>query len=240
MCHLTHVTFTGVDDRTDLGRLKEIAGRYPFAEFGVLMARSGRGGENRFPDVQRVLKGLDGAGVRLSAHLCGALARDIVRTGDFSEFRLVCGIRSDLFSRCQLNVAGMGIKDPAWFLYFPTKIRQVIVQQSSREVFAEEGGSLYAHFASYNPLCSLLLDDSGGRGRRGTLRFADAPVVGYAGGIGPENVTEVLTEILAAENVRDFWIDMETGVRTDDWFDLDKVEAVCAQVEQMLNGKNGS
>lgn len=26
--------------------------------------------------------------------------------------------------------------------------------------------------------------------------------------------------------VGDFWIDMETGVRTDDWLDLDKVEKV--------------
>ena len=25
----------------------------------------------------------------------------------------------------------------------------------------------------------------------------------------------------------DYWLDMESGVRTDDWFDLDKVEAIC-------------
>ena len=235
MCHLTHVTFTGVDDRTDLGRLKEIAVRYPFAEFGILMAGPGRLDDNRFPDVIPILKGLDKSGVRLSAHLCGTLAKDIVNTGEFGDFKRACGIRSDLFSRCQLNVAGNDIKNPARFLYFPSMMKQVIIQQSSREAFSER--SLYGHFAYYNPVCSLLVDDSGGRGRRSRLRVVDAPVVGYAGGISPENVREVLGGILAEEKVRNFWIDMETGVRTDGWFDLDKVEAVCSQVEQMLKAK---
>ncbi|GAA4256618.1 hypothetical protein HLK65_28415 [Azospirillum formosense] len=38
---------------------------------------------------------------------------------------------------------------------------------------------------------------------------------------------EVLTQIAATEP---YWIDMESGVRTDDWLDLDKVEAVCRAV----------
>ena len=50
--------------------------------------------------------------------------------------------------------------------------------------------------------------------------------IGYAGGISPDNVADKLTYLF--ENVRDgeFWIDMESGVRTDDWFDLDKVRRV--------------
>ena len=36
--------------------------------------------------------------------------------------------------------------------------------------------------------------------------------------------------------VGDFWIDMETGVRTsDDWMDLDKVEAVLDTVQDFVH-----
>lgn len=52
-------------------------------------------------------------------------------------------------------------------------------------------------------------------------------LVGYAGGINPDNVSKFLALIAHADN---FYIDMESGVRTNGWFDLDKVESVCRQV----------
>lgn len=85
---------------------------------------------------------------------------------------------------------------------------------------------------------SVLLDASGGRG-------IDTPIevlkgnykVGYAGGMNPDNVGEKLSYLM--ENVDgDFWIDMESGVRTDDWFDLDKVRKVleiCMPIVQQHN-----
>lgn len=36
MNRLKHITFTGVDEKTDLKVLKEIQMQYPIAEFGVL------------------------------------------------------------------------------------------------------------------------------------------------------------------------------------------------------------
>ena len=38
------------------------------------------------------------------------------------------------------------------------------------------------------------------------------------------------------EKVRqgEFWIDMESGVRTDDWFDLDKVRRVLAICNEVI------
>lgn len=35
---LTKVTFTGVDEKTDLDHLQEIGKKYPYVEFGVLMS----------------------------------------------------------------------------------------------------------------------------------------------------------------------------------------------------------
>jgi len=49
-------------------------------------------------------------------------------------------------------------------------------------------------------------------------------MVGYSGGIGPENVASVI-ERIAADGP--YWIDMESKVRTDDWFDLSLCREVC-------------
>lgn len=30
----------------------------------------------------------------------------------------------------------------------------------------------------------------------------------------------------------DYWLDMESSVRTDDWFDTSKVRGICSEVER--------
>ena len=56
--------------------------------------------------------------------------------------------------------------------------------------------------------------------------------VGYAGGIGPNNIDQALTFANQHPDAP-IWIDMERNVRTsDNWFDLDKVRAVCEQVSK--------
>lgn len=83
---------------------------------------------------------------------------------------------------------------------------------------------------------SWLFDRSGGEGVSATRYPAPAYPAnqqrageyGYAGGINPENVASVLERI--PNYTRDYWIDMESGVRTDDQFDLAKCRAVCEAV----------
>ncbi len=58
---------------------------------------------------------------------------------------------------------------------------------------------------------------------------ADGPFCGYSGGIGPDTVADVLARIAAPQGAV-YWIDMESGVRTDGAFDLAKCEAVCRAV----------
>jgi phosphoribosylanthranilate isomerase len=58
---------------------------------------------------------------------------------------------------------------------------------------------------------------------------AAGPFCGYSGGIGPETVVEILGRIAAPDGTP-YWIDMESGIRTDGAFDLTKCEAVCRAV----------
>ena len=49
---------------------------------------------------------------------------------------------------------------------------------------------------------------------------------GYAGGFDHNNVKDKLICLFCNEYVGDFWIDMESSVRTDDKFDLNKVRRI--------------
>lgn len=76
---------------------------------------------------------------------------------------------------------------------------------------------------------SWLYDRSGGHGIV-PEKFPPGPnyMVGYAGGINPDNVLDILDKI---EANYPFWIDMETGVRDEnDKFDLNNVEKICKLV----------
>ena len=56
------------------------------------------------------------------------------------------------------------------------------------------------------------------------------PFCGVSGGIGPDNVTDLLTMNIAVDTGLLFWIDMESSVRSRGSFDLQKCEAVCREV----------
>ena len=225
---LKHITFTGIDAKTDITALEEIQKQYPIAEFGVLTSYRWYENGNRYLDPKNMSL-LYGSGLKgdlnLALHICGSAAHDAA-TGCWDKIdkftrRCLC-----MFNRIQLNIANR--KDNPKHCWMPNVVGQEIIIQQ-RNVHELD---LFNHTTEEHKhrLClgsfSVLLDASGGRG-------IDTPIevlkgnykVGYAGGMNPDNVGEKLSYLM--ENVDgDFWIDMESGVRTDDWFDLDKVVKV--------------
>lgn len=234
---LTKVTITGIDERTDLERLQDLQKRFPFAEFGMLISGDWLLNGNRFPDPQ-ILWNLANilckpyAFLHLSCHFCGTMATGIVK-GDFSVMDNLLP-PSDLFrifERCQLNVNADGMFGQLRRVKPFANLQEVIVQMHSSELFREFCKGTLPDGVSY------LLDTSGGRGIDTPIQVVDAPGihVGYAGGIGPDNVEEKLRTLLEYPSDGRFWIDMETRVRDDDdWLDLDKVEQVLATCDALL------
>ena len=77
------------------------------------------------------------------------------------------------------------------------------------------------------PYHAILFDASAGRGVAPEGWPAPIPdhFCGYAGGINPGNVARHI-ELIKEAGAEDTWIDMESGVRTENRFDLDKVREV--------------
>lgn len=199
------VTFTGLDDQTDLVEAFFLSTKYPI-EWGVLFG--GRLGANRYPSQQTVdtivsiSKSLDD--VKISAHLCGKFARDAVN-----------GVYPDnlsSFTRTQINAVSY---DLGALKRIHDDVKIPVIMQHRNGAFPILPEGVYA-----------LHDQSGGKGVVPTSRpLSGDHLVGYAGGIGPENVSEIISDLSG-----NFWIDMETKIRTNDWLDLAKCESVCKQI----------
>lgn len=223
---LTRVTFTGIDEWTDLQRLSRLSQQYPYAEFGLLVSKNWTHNGPRFPNPAIIWKLANLWGqqpLSLACHLCGDLAIDAAH-GDWSYDTFAEAMNEPgliiIFERVQLNIDSKPFFDE---LHRFQKGRFEIIVQMQNDTLCRqfiEGGSPEG--------MSYLIDSSGGRGIDTPIEVVDAPDIhiGYAGGIGPENVEEKLRYLLQYPSEGKFWIDMESRVRTADRFDLDKVEEV--------------
>lgn len=224
---LKHITFTGVDEKTDLNVLQEIQRTYPIAEFGVLVSKNWIERGNRYMDPNTFNK-FRGLKLNLSLHVCGRLAHEAT-LGAWNKVNHTIGGNLNLFHRVQLNVSTR--KDnPNRLASCPNRHTEVIVQQ--RDV---NNTPLFDNSYWLEGGVSVLLDASGGRGVDTKIDILPiSSKVGYAGGINPENVGNKLEYLLEHHTTGDFWIDMETGVRTDDWFDIDKVYSVLQTCDKII------
>lgn len=230
---LQHITFTGIDGKTDLRELLEIQQKYPIVEFGVLVAKNWRENGNRYFNPS-YLKSLEKNRLNLSAHLCGSIARAAV-SGDWEPYREWAKSYPYFFQRCQINIS-LSKSNPEKFEIYggAHSFNEIILQQKDirhTRLFMNS-----CNTKKGEPKVSVLLDASGGQGIDTNIEVLEGNFkVGYAGGINPDNVYEKLKYLLTNKKVGNFWIDMESGVRTDDWFDTNKVCRVLKEYERVIS-----
>lgn len=221
---LNRVTFTGVDDKTNIDDLVYLAEKYPFVEFGILVSKnnSNSGIVNRYPNLT-ILKRLKNKGLNLSCHICGSIARQIVQKNDWSELEKLLGKDIDVFNRFQLNVSNIH------------KFSNEISFRDDKDFIIQlkDDTSLYEYYKDL-PNVFGFQDNSGGLGKFEDNWMDSDRYFGYAGGLSVENVEKVIEDLLIV-NDSNFWIDMETSVRTNDWFDIKKCEEVLKICEIFIN-----
>ena len=173
------------------------------------MAGSRTGKHPRYPDLKIVRnfrwQALD-KNIKSAIHLCGVYSR-LINGGEFDEVLALC----QDFDRVQINAKEYSLG--------------FVVQFAARcpaQVITQWRGVDYPFGIEH------LHDESGGRGID-TMKTWPSPEdgvhCGYAGGLSNKNISAAVTF------ARDYpfafpWLDMESSVRTNDWFDLDKVRNV--------------
>jgi phosphoribosylanthranilate isomerase len=234
-------TFTGVDVRTDLGRVIEMASAYPFLEFGILLSRTPEDKDPRYPQFRQIadmVERLCGR-AKLALHVCGRAVGEFVReppkgsayAGQDIHDLIAAGI-----GRVQLNFN---------FERFGLSLEEIeaAVQRTDAKVITQHfPANTAVTFGITAPNHQVLYDASGGRGVAATgydMPFA-GKYTGYAGGLGPDNAAAAVAAIKSIIGDDDVWIDMESRIRTDGYLDLDKCGGVAAVIAPILTASAAS
>jgi hypothetical protein len=238
MGHLRYLTLTGAGEATCLERLGALAKQFPFLEWGVLYSPERAGREHRYPSLawlEAFALRANEEGWNIALHLCGKavhLVRDAAAAGARQQgdaarlFSL-----AEKFGRVQLNVRAKSSDLLAYRMLVSNLHRnemrtRVILQWNDAN--KEMCGLLRTEYGF-----EVLVDSSGGRGVSPsswpTAEDVGVQHIGWAGGLGPSNISEQLDIISQAAKSRPFWVDMEGKLRdAQDQFCL----ALCEQVAQ--------
>lgn len=230
----------GADDSVHPNMLILLSTAYPFIEFGVLF-RPDKEGQPRYASpawVSRLVQ-LKPPGMKLAAHLCSTRVNEVLRGDDAFLQKL----RTWGFSRVQINATYVnGVDTSHMAESVPTLLTMIQTYPDLEFILQrnEETKPLWQGILDAGPIprnVSMLMDESKGTGILCSSWPAPPPdyEIGYAGGIGPDNITDVLTQVQDAAFGRSVWIDMESRLRSikndKDVFDLDKcydvIDAVC-------------
>ena len=208
------IAFTGLDNVRLISDLQSLSARYPI-EWGMLIDEA-QEQKPLFPDAEARKAFLTAGRLRLAAHVCGVEASKIADAPDTVSLDLTG------FQRVQVNHSFSGSSpaqiDNTWHFGRRLGVRTML---QCKDAFPDE------------TRLDWLFDTSFGTGAAPktwpTLPNGSGPFCGYSGGIKPDNVAAVIAAIGASANDL-YWIDMESGIRSNGWLDLDKCEAVCKAV----------
>lgn len=229
---LTRVSLTGPDDRTAVEQLVQLAHRYPFVEWAVLYSPA-REGMSRYPS-RAWRKNFEDAvsrsypPIHRALHVCGKGVEMFARQGPAS-------VDCVNYQRVQLNV-NCARWDP---LDVKELLKTADVAQrwdgQPQHIIVQHNKNNAAFLNGLRDNVDVLYDSSGGFGKLLTDVLGPWPghYTGYAGGLGPDNVVQMYKRIESI-NHKDFWMDMESGIRTDDVFDLEKAERVLKLLEPFV------
>lgn len=227
-------TITGVDERTDLTRLQALATRYPFVEFAVLIGNR-QNPSPRYPSWYWARAFTMHHSGQKAAHLCGERVPEFL--GGVGQGDMLDGLLATV-GRIQLNFNLTRRPELAAMFPLSGEIRSQVQARNQRLIVqVNEANSRLANALHRDDPIDVLFDASGGAGRTPDEWPSPIPEFncGYAGGLGPENLSDALSRLREVATGAAISLDLESRVRTaDDWLDLDKCADVLRQVEPFV------
>lgn len=225
--NLQLVSLTGPDDNVDIDVLAKLGERYRHVEWALLYV-PGKEGQPRNP-TRAWRERFFAAKVQgsVAVHLCGAQAFQEVLAGTLPPDILQA-------NRLQLNVNArrreFSDEEVVDIYRAALKLGPSLILQYHEGTASAIHAWLPTVVSEDMQRVHVLLDGSKGRGVRPASWTVPAGLegvfLGFAGGLNAENALEVAQEL--GQLGRPYWIDMESGLRTGNEFDIVKAYAVLA------------
>jgi hypothetical protein len=240
---LKQITITGADDDTEQDDLYSLSEKYPFVEWGILWYPK-KMGEPRYPTSGWIGRFLSKKpkNVCVSLHICGRDAVDFGYRIDESPLwdYLINANRVQLnfpYKKVDLDTVLAMLQRGKYDLRYAINRYHALDPGRYVIIQANEGNRILNACLEDYPAIEFLFDESRGNGV--SIREYPKPIArkrnGYAGGITPDNVLAVLHDLKkVVPEYDEIWLDMESGVRTDNKLDLKKVKSVLADVNSKI------
>jgi len=227
---LKYCTIAGTHNDVEPKELAVVSKEFPFVEW-AFQYRPPSVVKDRLVAAKRLDRYVETLnGYPKALHLCNLGVREFV----LGSKELIN--RAALFGRVQLNFATCETDDKR------------VINSFAAQVFNNPGLNIIAQFngdTAYwmKPFkkrmpsnLALLFDDSCGRGLVPTKwpTPQGACCCGYAGGLKPDNIQRHLPKIAEKVGNAETWIDIVTGVRTNNALDLGKVRRVLQQAQPFV------
>lgn len=259
---LDFISFVGIDEQTEFNDLVNLAKNSNISlEFGILYSNDRMGKDKRYPSLKYIKKFLKSFAdypsttdnhygpFMISIHLCGSSIDDFLNGEEkinklvkhfgsvqlnFSYEKMIKQYGEDKFLKLIVDKI-IEYNNDVW-------LPVIILQHNESkkdfnkkiiEILKKDDPTLF----DYQNEIRFLYDGSGGFGK--TINNFEPPiedfVTGYAGGIGPETVKEIVSNIdkIVPANIY-YYIDMESRIRENNNFSIDK----CNQVLEILGLKD--
>ena len=221
--NLLVVGFCGADESVDVELLQMISKRHSWVEWGILF-RSDLEGSPRYPSSSWLeqlflAKRESGDNMKLAAHLCQNRCLEVLE----GDLNFASNLRASGFRRFQINATksnGIILDQERVSIYAVNLVHAMNFMPDVEWIIQinDETEELYQLLRRHSPKnFSILYDSSCGRGVPLTVlpappESADIPF-GYAGGIGPQNIRQILNSVAEVSGGRSVWIDMESSLR---------------------------
>lgn len=201
------ITLTGAGPELPLKLMQDLCAAEPDLECGILFSLK-QEGKGRFPPrewIEVIAAQCEAGQIRASLHLCGTAVKRYL-SGDRAE---PIRVLAHCFNRVQLNFLHHQLGHDAAFMSQAIRACPVNVITQHNDANAALNAQIDA------PNHQVLFDKSGGRGISPTAWPAalGAKRVGYAGGLGPDNL-EAQLALIDQVCSQGAWVDMENKLRT--------------------------
>lgn len=227
---LRRLGFCGIDDKVNIQDIINLSKQCSIIEWGVLFHPKlvGTPRYASHPWIQNLINKIqeNQIQVNLAAHICGEYVYHLIN-GNFNLIEKI--INKYNFNRIQINPTlanGVQIKD---YNYTAQKLLLVFKNFKNTEFIMQRNTETeeLCQIIEKSKLSniSFLFDNSCGLGiynSNDIIPYNITNKYGFAGGINPENIGEILDIIKSSIKSKDIWIDMETGIRTNNSFDINK------------------
>lgn len=218
---INKVTITGADDKIFKKDLIGYQTEYPFVEWGILFSKN-KESTQRYPSLQHITNEYD-SDLKLSAHFCGWYSKEVLEN---KNYKLIEKLKNR-FERVQLNYnfknsTNWDLNSLIDFLKDYNKIDVILQYNKSNSLVLQN----IMNDELPNNL-NFLYDSSGGRGTE--ISKIESPFknyTGYSGGLNVDNINNICQNISNDSNTDNVWIDLESGVRTNNDFDFNKLKTI--------------